>query len=114
MALVRLIVFALIVIVVHLGALRLAARMGIAIDPVSYGAGLAVGVVVGFVWFMINNWLTAATRPFHPQTVTLQTKETPFQVTAAAGGGCVFFIIAVVVLLLIAFQLLGIDIDILH
>jgi uncharacterized transporter YbjL len=95
---IRLIVFALIILVANLGAFKLAATIGIAIDPRSYIFGLAVAVAVGYVWFKVDGWRGRVGRPSQPLTVTLQTKETPAQVTAAAIEGLFLFLLAVGVL----------------
>ncbi len=67
------------------GLIYLAAeRLRLALDYVSLGAGLLIAAITGWTWFMVNNWWSVVTRPYKKQTITLETKETPAQITNAA------------------------------
>ena len=102
---IRLIVFALVFLVTNLGARWLLAKMGIAIDLQSYGIGFVVAAVIGFAWSQIEGWRSTAAKAFQPQKVTIDTKETPFQVTAAAVDGCFLAVIVLAGLVALAYFL---------
>ena len=55
-----------------------------ALDPGSFVVGIAVAGLTGWAYFLISDWWSSVTRPYHPQTVKHETKETPAQITFAA------------------------------
>jgi hypothetical protein len=55
-----------------------------ALDPVSFAVGIAVAGLTGWAYFLINDWWSSVTRPYHPQTVKHETKETPAQIVFGA------------------------------
>jgi hypothetical protein len=59
-------------------------QLGYALDGTSFTVGIAVAAVTGFLWFLVSDWWSTATRPWRPQAVTLPTRETPSQIGCAA------------------------------
>jgi hypothetical protein len=54
------------------------------VDIGSLGFGLAIAAVTGYCWAMLNGWWSTVTRPYKPMTITLETKQTPSQVSFAS------------------------------
>ncbi|MBI5653605.1 MAG: hypothetical protein HZC40_24625 [Chloroflexi bacterium] len=84
-----------------IGAIRL---LGLPFEFVSFGGGLMVAMIVGFLSFQFNNWWSSFARPYKPQTIKLETKETPAQIMipsfiALTGCGLGFAILAFLVLI---------------
>jgi hypothetical protein len=65
-------------------AWRASEILGIPLDAVSFGVGIAAAGLTGVTLFLINNWWHAITQPYRPQAVRLETRETPSQITCAA------------------------------
>jgi hypothetical protein len=76
------------------------------IEPMSFAIGIGVALVVAFALFQIDGWWSAVTRPGRAQQVSMQTTETPRQITSAScwtavtGIGLALVIGAIVVKLL--------------
>ncbi|HLF26136.1 MAG TPA: hypothetical protein VJG32_07360 [Anaerolineae bacterium] len=63
---------------------RFAAFAGIPLDDTSFGIGIGVATLAGFIVFQLQDWWSSATRPYRPQSVKIETKETPAQITFEA------------------------------
>jgi len=64
-------------------------------DLLSFMSGFFTAMITGLMLFILEDWLSTATKPGRPQSITLKTTETPRQVTLAA-------IVAVVKLTIVA------------
>jgi hypothetical protein len=73
------------------------------VDRMSFFLGVILTMLSGFVVFRLREWYTAATRPRRPQTVTLQTNDTPAQITGAALGAILGMICTIGAMLLAAY-----------
>ena len=97
--------FALILGIYTYLAWRISVWLGYALDEMSFAAAIAVAILTGFTWFLVSDWLSKMTRPYSPQTVKLDTKETPIQIILAALLAIVrfflFTVLAIVVIVLI-------------
>jgi hypothetical protein len=75
--------------------------------------GILAAVIFGFAWFRLNDWIGTATSPGRPQTIRLNTDDTPAQITwAAIRATLVLFMICfglTLVFLAIMSRLLGVD-----
>ena len=85
-------------------AWRISTWLGYAFDEVSFGAAIAVAALTGITWFWVSDWWSTMTKPFRPQTVKLDTKETPSQIGCNALSAIVqlSFFIALAVIFIIA------------
>ncbi|MBM3127589.1 MAG: hypothetical protein FJ009_03030 [Chloroflexi bacterium] len=76
------------------------------VDVGSLGFGLAIAALSGAAWAMLNGWWSTVTKPYRPMTITLETKQTPSQISFASiwaiAKGIIFIaiVIAVIVLML--------------
>jgi hypothetical protein len=70
------------------------------VDQRSFLVGMILTIISGTLSFRFHAWVTTATRPRRPQTVTLQTNETPAQIMGAAFGAilCMLFTIGAMLL----------------
>jgi len=79
-------------------AWRASESLGIPLDPASFAVGIAAAALTGGTLFLINNWWDTITRPYRPQTVRLETRETPSQITWVAFRALLLGIIVIVAL----------------
>ena len=63
---------------------NLAAGLSIRIELWSFVAGVCAAMFTGFAEFQINEWWSTIVKPYKPQSVKLETKETPSSITSAA------------------------------
>ena len=86
-------------------AWRISRWLGYAFDEVSFGAAIAVAALTGFTWFLVSDWWSAMTKPFHPQTVKMETKDTPFQIGCNALWAivqlCFFIALAIIFVIMV-------------
>ena len=76
--------FVLILCIYGYVAWQVSESLGIALDLVSFSVGIFVAGLAGGTLFLISDWWSSVTRPYQPQVVKLQTKETPSQITTGA------------------------------
>lgn len=96
-------------------ALIIACKVPFSLEQICYfAAGVVAAVLAGFGWFRLNIWMGAATSPGQPQTIRLQTNDTPSQITWAAIRAtiklCLVSIALVVIFLSIMSRILGLDV----
>jgi hypothetical protein len=86
-------------------AWRIFERVGYALDVTSFMVGITLAAVIGFAWFQVGEWWSTMTRPYRPQTVKTDTKETPIQIIIGALLATVklflFIVLAIVLIILI-------------
>lgn len=80
----RLIPFTTVLGVCTYFAWQISELLGFILDVTSFTIGIVVAAFTGFIWFLLSDWWSTATRPYRPQTVTLPTAETPNQIGCAA------------------------------
>jgi hypothetical protein len=75
--------------------------------------GSATAGLFGFIWFRLNDWISAATSPGRPQSIRLNTDDTPAQITWAAIRATLTLVLICLILLVVFAGLmsnvLGID-----
>jgi ABC-type Fe3+ transport system permease subunit len=101
----RLIPFAVILGIYTYLARWIYERLGYTLDRTSFTVGITVAAFTGLTWFLVSDWWSAITRPYRPQTVKSDTRETPIQIGWAALWAIVklfCFIAAVIVLIILA------------
>jgi len=77
-------------------------QLGYTLDWMWFGVGMFVAALIGGTWFLVSGWWSTAIRPYRPQKVTLDTKETPSQIGCASFWATVrLFVFAVVAIVLI-------------
>ena len=96
---VRNIIFLLLLGFFILVADRITTFLGIVVDRVSFIIGIVVAAVTSFVVFQLYSWWSTIARPYHPQSVKVDTKETPYQISRASLGALfrLIFIAGVIV-----------------
>jgi hypothetical protein len=77
--------------------------LGIVLDPVSFGVGIVAATLTGATLFLVGDWWSSVTRPYHRQSIRLETNQTPSQITFAAFKALVTGIIVIVVVLAVIF-----------
>jgi len=82
-------------------AWELAPSLGIAVDKASFFLAMGVAVLTGLTWFLLTGWWGDLTRPGRPQTVVLETRETPNQIVRRA-------LLAVVEIIIVAGVIVGV------
>ena len=65
-------------------AWQISVRLGYTFDAISLVAAFSVAALTSFTWVLVTGWWGTITKPFAPQTVKLETKETPFQIGFSA------------------------------
>lgn len=80
--------------------------LGRSVDQLSFFCGVGVTLVAAFITFRLQNWGNAATRPGRPQTVTLQTRETPAQITRASLAAILWIILTLLLVSAVAYVFL--------
>lgn len=98
----RLIAFAVILGFYVYLALPIVERLGHELDQASLCTATAIAAATGFTWFLVNGWWTAATRPYRPQRVTLETQETPYGIGCRAVLAVVALIVTVAAMVFVA------------
>ena len=73
---------------------------GIVLDPLSFIIGVVVAGLAGATLFLVGDWWSSVTRPYQPQTVKLETKQTPSQVTFAAFRALLKGIIVIILVII--------------
>ncbi|MBI5302467.1 MAG: hypothetical protein HY868_10040 [Chloroflexi bacterium] len=78
--------------------------LGYRVEMLSFIGGLVAAAIMGLLSFRVNEWWGTVTRPYKPQTVRLETRETPAQITGAATrarllSGIIFAVLGLTVLL---------------
>jgi len=78
-------------------------QLGYTLDWTWFVVGLSVAALTGVTCVMVNGWWSTATRPYRPQKVTLETRETPSQIGCASFWATVqlLFFAAVAIFLII-------------
>jgi len=99
----RLIPFGVILGIFTYLAWKACEQLGYVLDRMSFTVGIMVAALTGFIWFLLSDWWSIATRPYRPQAVTSRTAETPSQIGCAAFWAAVrllFVVVAVIALLI--------------
>jgi len=82
--------------------------LGIHLDTASCFVAMLVAAATGLTWFVLTAWWGVFTRPRRPQTVVLETRETPMQVVRRAllaAAGIIIVIGAIVGVMIYCFPL---------
>lgn len=58
--------------------------LGSPLDVTSFFAGVLITVIFGLLWFRLNNWHGSMGGMSRPQSVSLETKQTPARVTISS------------------------------
>lgn len=69
--------------------------------------GIVASVIAAFGWFWLNDWIGTATSPGRPQTIRLQTDDTPSQITWAAIRAIIKLSLVCVALVFIFLSIMG-------
>ena len=83
-------------------ALQLTAMVGYDLDRTTLVIASVIGILTAFTWVLVDGWWSAIVKPYSPQKVMTETKETPNQIGCAAASGLVqllLFIAAMIGLL---------------
>lgn len=83
--------------------------LGSPLDVTSFFAGVLATVIFGLLWFRLNNWHGSMGGMSRPQSVNLETKQTPARVTLSSI--LAFFKLVVSLLLLTALFVALLDVD---
>jgi len=81
------------------------AAAGSPLDMTSFFAGVVATGAFGFVWFLVNNWYSALSGMSRSQSVSMETKQTPAQVTIGSIVAFLKLIVFLALLGLISFVL---------
>ncbi len=87
------------------------AAAGSPLDMTSFFAGVVATGVFGFVWFLVNNWYSALSGMSRPQSVSMETKQTPARVTIGSIAAFFKLLVFLALLGLISFVLLQDQMD---
>ncbi len=92
---IRLVIVGVLLYIVIQVTTHVTEALRVEIDRASFGIGIGVAAIVGFLYFLITDWWSTVTRPARPQTVKHSTDETPSQITWASFWaivrGAIFF-----------------------
>ena len=70
-------------------------KLRLSVDQTSFFFGVVLTMISGALVFRLSDWYSTATRPNRPQTVTLETKDTPRRITLVALGATFWIIVTV-------------------
>ncbi len=79
---------------------------GSALDMTSFLAGIGVTVLFGLIWFKINHWYGTLSSMSKPQSVSMQTQQTPARVTIGSIAAFFKLIVFLSLMVLLAAVLL--------
>jgi hypothetical protein len=99
----RLIPFAVILGIITYLAWWTSEQLRLTLDRTSFIFGIVVAALTGWAWFQVSDMWSTATRPYRPQKVTLDTRETPSQIGCAsfwATVGLFVFTVGAIVLII--------------
>ncbi len=85
---------------------RITTSWGVVLDRVSFIIGIGVALLTGFVVFWLDSWWSTFARPYRPQSVKMDTKETPAQISRASLGALFRLILIVGVIVAVAYLIL--------
>ena len=73
------------------------------IEHTSFLLGAILTMLAAFLVFRLQEWYNTATRPRRPQSVSMQTQDTPAQITRSALGAIVLMILTIAAMSFVAY-----------